>query len=53
MAIMRTKTAAPNKKSDQVVIFRRYRKDATGRILDAYDYGIKAWPIPVKIKPKH
>lgn len=28
------------------VIFRRFRKDKrTGKVLDAWKYGIKAWPI--------
>jgi hypothetical protein len=30
------------------VIFRRYRRSRGGRILDAHDYGIKAWPIHIK-----
>ena len=29
------------------VVFRRYRKLPNGRILDAHDYGYRAWPIPV------
>jgi hypothetical protein len=37
-------TARPKKK----VIFRRYRRDPrTGVLLDAWRYGLKAWPIPV------
>jgi len=27
------------------IIFRRFRKLKNGRILDAWDYGLKAWPI--------
>ena len=27
------------------VIFRRYRRLPNGTVLDAYDYGLKAWPI--------
>jgi len=28
------------------LIFRRYRRDPrTGRVLDARDYGLKAWPM--------
>jgi hypothetical protein len=30
------------------VIFRRYRKVRGGRILDAHDYGYKAWPISIR-----
>ena len=30
------------------VIFRRYRKIRGGRILDAHDYGLQAWPIPIR-----
>jgi hypothetical protein len=30
------------------VIFRRYRRLKNGRVLDAHDYGIEAWPIPVR-----
>lgn len=31
------------------VIFRRYRKDPrTGKVLDARDYGYKAWRIELK-----
>ena len=29
------------------VVFRRYRKLPDGRILDARDYGYRAWPIPI------
>jgi hypothetical protein len=28
-------------------IFRRFRKVRGGKILDAHDYGYKAWPIPI------
>lgn len=31
---------------DGELVFRRYRKDPrSGKILDAYKYGFKAWPI--------
>lgn len=40
------------KKSSGGVIFRRYRKDRNGNVLDAHDYGIKAWPIPVGKRKK-
>jgi len=30
------------------LIFRRYRTLKSGTVLDAYDYGLKAWPIWVK-----
>lgn len=29
------------------VIFRRYRRCRDGRVLDAWEYGLKAWPIYV------
>jgi hypothetical protein len=29
------------------VIFRRFRKLPDGRVLDAWLYGFRAWPIPV------
>lgn len=38
-----TKRAPPRKG----VIFRRFRKVRGGRILDAHDYGLKAWAIPI------
>jgi hypothetical protein len=37
---------APKKKPTGV-IFRRYRTLPNGKVLDAHDYGIKAWPIRV------
>lgn len=30
------------------VIFRRYRTTKDGKVLDAYDYGLKAWPLHFK-----
>jgi hypothetical protein len=30
------------------VIFRRYRKLPDGTVLDAYEYGLKAWPMYLK-----
>jgi hypothetical protein len=30
------------------LIFRRYRRLKSGRVLDAYNYGLRAWPIWVK-----
>ncbi len=30
------------------LIFRQYRTLSNGTVLDAYDYGLKAWPIWVK-----
>jgi len=30
------------------IIYRRYRRTRNGKILDAYDYGYKGWPITVK-----
>ena len=29
-------------------IFRRFRRLKNGKLLDAWDYGLKAWPIPIK-----
>ncbi len=29
------------------VIFRRYRKGPDGKLLDAHEYGIRAWPIRI------
>lgn len=37
----------PNKPHRQV-IFRRYRTLADGTVLDARDYGFKAWPMHLK-----
>lgn len=36
---------------DEQVIFRRYRK-VGDRVLDAHKYGLKAWPIRIRRKPK-
>jgi hypothetical protein len=33
------------------VIFRRYRRTRDGRVLDARQYGIKAWPIKIAPDP--
>lgn len=30
------------------VIFRRYRTLPNGTVLDAFEYGLKAWPITFK-----
>lgn len=27
------------------VIFRRFRRGRDGKVYDAHDYGVKAWPI--------
>jgi hypothetical protein len=42
-------------KTDRTVIFRRYRTLPNGKVLDARNYGLKAWPISVSgdQKPKH
>lgn len=29
-------------------IFRRFRRLKNGKVLDAWDYGLQAWPIPIK-----
>jgi len=41
---MKTNTGEP-------VIFRRFRTLPNGTVLDAWKYGIKAWPIRVRRKP--
>ncbi|MGY4294619.1 hypothetical protein ACVWXN_002714 [Bradyrhizobium sp. i1.4.4] len=35
-------------KQPRNVIFRRYRKLPNGTVLDAHDYGLKAWPLYFK-----
>lgn len=40
------KAVAPKK--HRTVIFRRYRKLPNGTVLDAHDYGLKAWPMHIK-----
>lgn len=30
------------------LIFRRYRTDKNGKIIDAHKYGLRAWPMWVK-----
>lgn len=38
-----------DKKHKSNVVFRAWRKDPrTGKILYARNYGLKAWPIPIK-----
>jgi len=38
-------------KPGYVLIFRRFRKDpVTGELKDAWRYGIRAWPMWVKIQ---
>jgi len=32
------------------VIFRRFRRTKSGKILDAYAYGLQGWPIKVRRK---
>jgi len=32
----------------EVIIFRRFRRGPGGKVLDAWKYGIKAWPIRIK-----
>lgn len=37
----------------ETVIFRRFRRAGKGgKLLDAWEYGYKAWPIRVRTKPK-
>jgi len=35
-------------KPGEILIFRRFRTTKDGRVLDARNYGLKAWPIWVK-----
>ena len=37
---------------DVTVIFRRYRRTKDGKVLDARKYGLKAWPIRIRTKPR-
>lgn len=34
--------------ADDVIIFRRFRRDRAGRVLDAWKYGLRAWPIRIR-----
>ena len=34
-----------SKKKGRVLRFRRYRRLRNGKVLDAHDYGLKAWPM--------
>lgn len=38
-------------RANELVIFRRYRKVGS-RVLDAHDYGLRAWPIRRAAKRK-
>jgi hypothetical protein len=38
---------------DTVVIFRRFRKTKDGKVLDAFKYGLRAWPIRVPKNQKN
>jgi hypothetical protein len=33
---------------DGQVVFRRFRRTRDGKVLDAWQYGLKAWPIRVR-----
>lgn len=35
-------------KKEADVIFRRFRRGRDGKVLDAWKYGIKAWPIRLR-----
>lgn len=37
---------------DGYVIFRRFRRTRDGKVLDAWQYGLKAWPIRVRGSPR-
>jgi len=32
----------------EIVIFRRFRRSRGGRVLDAWQYGLKGWPIRLR-----
>ena len=36
-----------SKRRAKTLIFRRYRTTKSGKVLDAHDYGYKAWPLYV------
>ncbi len=36
------------KRTGLILIFRRYKKMKDGSVLDANDYGLRAWPMWVK-----
>lgn len=35
---------------DFIVVFRRFRRTKSGKVLDARQYGFNAWPIKVRRK---
>jgi hypothetical protein len=41
------KRAPKGPRPGKTLIFRRYRT-VNGKVLDAHDYGLKAWPMSVK-----
>lgn len=43
---------APENVRTKGVIFRRYRTLPDGKVLDAHEYGLKAWPIRLSGKSK-
>lgn len=45
---MRTPDHPPDPTGDLVLVFRPWRRDKSGRILWARNYGLKAWPMWVK-----
>ncbi len=38
----------PSKPDGYVLIFRRYRRDRSGKVRDAHAYGHRAWPIRIR-----
>jgi len=38
------------KATEGPIIFRRFRRDRSGKVLDAHRYGLKAWPIRLRGK---
>jgi hypothetical protein len=41
------------KSGEGPVIFRRFRRDRSGKLLDARKYGYKAWPIRLSGRGKN
>lgn len=35
---------------EYIVIFRRFRRDRRGRLLDARQFGLQAWPMKIRRK---
>lgn len=46
------KGKCPDVPKGHVLIFRRFRTTSSGVVLDAFAYGLKAWPIVVPASRK-